>query len=291
MPSRQGLAGRWQSAGRIGCLTRKRAPLAPGHPAHPGRGHRPCHSATLPLVQPGSRAPGLRPPRPRRALAFCWPRTCRSAGQRSVRARETPCASRSRPKGQSLSPDREESPGRQAVGLLFQHPVRAGGQDARGHEVIAPGARSSLIAGPVLQKGEMPATTICRGLTAGARSRAMLVTKPLRVIAPPRVRGATGPSLAAAAMNLPLRRWSIPERALRPAFARAPGRHGRSPACQVSQDMACPFQPPISGGIRDAQYPAPLHPGSILHPCILIQKPRDVSIPSSPGSPAPCGCP
>jgi len=36
---------------------------------------------------------------------------------------ETQCVSCSRPKGQSLSPDREEFPGGQAVGLLFQHPV------------------------------------------------------------------------------------------------------------------------------------------------------------------------
>jgi hypothetical protein len=33
-----------------------------------GRGHRPCHSATLAPGQPGAKAPGQRPPRPRRAL-------------------------------------------------------------------------------------------------------------------------------------------------------------------------------------------------------------------------------
>ena len=42
-----------------------------------GRGHRPCQSATLPLDQPGAKAPGQRPPRPRRALctrrAGRWP--------------------------------------------------------------------------------------------------------------------------------------------------------------------------------------------------------------------------
>jgi len=37
--------------------------------AHPGRGHRPCHSATLNPRQPRAKAPGQRLPRPRRALA------------------------------------------------------------------------------------------------------------------------------------------------------------------------------------------------------------------------------
>ncbi len=39
--------------------------------------------------QPGAKAPGQRPTRPRRALAFCCSRTCRSAGHRSARAGET----------------------------------------------------------------------------------------------------------------------------------------------------------------------------------------------------------
>ena len=50
----------------MGGLTEKRETLPL---AHPGRGHRPCHSATLPLGPPGAKAPGQRPPRPRRALA------------------------------------------------------------------------------------------------------------------------------------------------------------------------------------------------------------------------------
>jgi len=37
-------------------------------PGHSGRGHRPCHSATLTPCPPGAKAPGQRPPRPRRAL-------------------------------------------------------------------------------------------------------------------------------------------------------------------------------------------------------------------------------
>ena len=49
-------------------LTQKREPLAPAHLAHPGRGHRPCHSARLAVVQPGAKAPDRRPPRHRRAL-------------------------------------------------------------------------------------------------------------------------------------------------------------------------------------------------------------------------------
>ena len=45
-------------------------------------------------------------------------------GEPSRTGGETQCVSCSRPKGQSLSPDREDFPGRQAVGLLFQRPVR-----------------------------------------------------------------------------------------------------------------------------------------------------------------------
>ena len=38
-----------------------------------GRGHRPCHSATLSLDPPGAKAPSQRPTRPRRALASAGP--------------------------------------------------------------------------------------------------------------------------------------------------------------------------------------------------------------------------
>jgi hypothetical protein len=75
--------------------------------------------------QPGAKAPGQRPTRPRRALLARrvgrWPFVVRiapvlglspaGAGERGSRF--------PRPKGQSLSPDREEFPGRQAVGLIF----------------------------------------------------------------------------------------------------------------------------------------------------------------------------
>ena len=51
-----------------------------GRLVHPGRGHRPCRSATLILDQPGAKAPGQRPPRPWRALrprrARRWPELC-----------------------------------------------------------------------------------------------------------------------------------------------------------------------------------------------------------------------
>jgi hypothetical protein len=33
------------------------------------------------------------------------------------------CVSCSRPEGRSLSPDRQDFPGRRAAGLLFQHPA------------------------------------------------------------------------------------------------------------------------------------------------------------------------
>ena len=61
------LSGCRKGAGRMGCLTEKRETLPPARLAHPGRGHPPCHSATLPLGQPGAKAPGQRPPG--RALA------------------------------------------------------------------------------------------------------------------------------------------------------------------------------------------------------------------------------
>jgi hypothetical protein len=91
---------------------------SPNHPPHSdGRGHRPCHSAPLIPGPPGAKAPGQRPPRPRRALACRWCGRHGSWWQRSARAGETQCVSGSHPRGQSLSPDREEFPGRQAAGL------------------------------------------------------------------------------------------------------------------------------------------------------------------------------
>jgi hypothetical protein len=71
-----------------------------------GRGHSPCHSATLPLAQPGATGPGQRPLRPRRALPARrvgrWP-LCRPdppvyrAPSRA--GGETRCVSCSRPEG------------------------------------------------------------------------------------------------------------------------------------------------------------------------------------------------
>jgi hypothetical protein len=62
------------NAGRVSCSRPERR-------RHPhrfnGRGHRPCHSATLILDQPGATGPGQRPPRPWRLLrprrAGLWP--------------------------------------------------------------------------------------------------------------------------------------------------------------------------------------------------------------------------
>ena len=68
--------------------------------AHPGRGHRPCHSATLILGQPGAKAPGQRPSRPGRALHARrdgrWPSLRLvewSCCGRRARAGETRCVS------------------------------------------------------------------------------------------------------------------------------------------------------------------------------------------------------
>ena len=127
----------WQRSARAGetqCVSCSRPHRRkPFHRCH-GRGHRPCHSAALIPGQPGAKAPGQRPPRPWRALHARrdgrWPAVAPGPddlrGTVPRRAGETQCVSRSRPKGQSLSPDREEFPGRQAVGLLFQHRARQG---------------------------------------------------------------------------------------------------------------------------------------------------------------------
>ena len=63
-------------------------------PAHPGRGHRPCHSVPLPPGQPGAQSPRPAPAPPQagasrppgRALASCCAWTCRSTGHRPARA-------------------------------------------------------------------------------------------------------------------------------------------------------------------------------------------------------------
>jgi hypothetical protein len=83
---------------RPGCLTEKRETLPP---AYLGRGHRPCHSATLTLGPPGAQSPRPAPAPPPagasrppgRALACCCAWTCRSTGNRSARAGETQCVS------------------------------------------------------------------------------------------------------------------------------------------------------------------------------------------------------
>jgi hypothetical protein len=61
----------------------------------------------------------------------CWCRRHRSWWQPSARAGETRCVSGSRPKGQSLSPDRKEFRGRRAVGLLSSVPVKPFRQSPR----------------------------------------------------------------------------------------------------------------------------------------------------------------
>jgi hypothetical protein len=99
---------------------------------HPGRGHRPGHSATLILVRPGAQSP--RPaPVPPPAGASCPP-------GRALAAVDAGCTGpggsvpRGRgkrgsrflipPKGANPVPGPGRFPGRQAVGLLFQQPVK-----------------------------------------------------------------------------------------------------------------------------------------------------------------------
>jgi len=114
-----------RAAGRKTGNPSARAPRASAGATAPAKAPR------CPLVSRGqSPRPAPAPPTagasrpPGRALACRWCVRNRSLWQRSARAGETQCVSCSRPKGQSLYPDREEFPGRQAVGLLFQHPVR-----------------------------------------------------------------------------------------------------------------------------------------------------------------------
>ncbi len=79
-----------------------------------GRGHRPCHSATLILVQPGAKAPGQRPTRPWRALL------ARRVGRWPLSFPDlSACRARSRPKGHPLSPERTERPGRPSNRHVF----------------------------------------------------------------------------------------------------------------------------------------------------------------------------
>lgn len=120
------LAGRLKTAARIGCRTRKREHLARArHRAPCGRGHRRCRGTMPPLGLPGPQSP--RPaPLPGRAPA------CRCAAGAGLCG----CVAQGRGKGgasrgpaqgaQAPFPDRKKVPGRQTVGLPFQHPVRAG---------------------------------------------------------------------------------------------------------------------------------------------------------------------
>jgi len=116
----------------------------------------------------GPKAPGQRPPRPRRALPARrvgrWPLllpdlpVCRvpsrAGGGNAGRV------SWSRPKGPSLSPDHEESPARQAVGLLFQHPVRR--PEACGLLPVRPEAAPDC-ARPEYADGNAALPDCCRG--------------------------------------------------------------------------------------------------------------------------------
>jgi hypothetical protein len=78
---------------------------SPNHQRHCyGRGHRPCQVGTVTLGLPGAKAPGQRPPRPRRALrprrvgrCLSWCGWHRSLWRRPARAGETQCVSCSRP--------------------------------------------------------------------------------------------------------------------------------------------------------------------------------------------------
>ena len=94
---------------------------SPNHqPRCIGRGHRPCHSATLILGQPGAKAPGQRPPRPKAgACLYDFRRPCRLMAL--VRGAMAPARMRKARAGGSVSGFAVRQPMRPA---LFQHPVR-----------------------------------------------------------------------------------------------------------------------------------------------------------------------
>jgi hypothetical protein len=80
--------------------------------------------------QPGAKAPGQHPTRPRQALAFCWSRTCRSTGHRRARAGETRVAYPDPPGvAQALSPFQWQGPS--PLPQRCAVPWPAGGQSPR----------------------------------------------------------------------------------------------------------------------------------------------------------------
>jgi hypothetical protein len=105
--------------------------------AHPGKGHRPCHSATQILGPPGAKAPGQYPPRPQRALrprrVGRWPLVVRVApvlGLRPARAGKRGSRFLIPPGGaKALSPLQWQGP----LPLPQRHaaPCPAGGQSPR----------------------------------------------------------------------------------------------------------------------------------------------------------------
>jgi len=83
--SHHALSGCCKSSGRMGCLTAKRETLPPARAfSHPGRGHRPCHSATLILGPPGAQSPRSAPAPPPAGAGLRCAWTCRSTGRRSA---------------------------------------------------------------------------------------------------------------------------------------------------------------------------------------------------------------
>jgi hypothetical protein len=124
---------RCRKSGPQGLLDRKAGnSSACAQLAHPGRGHRPCHSATVILGPPGAQSPRPAPAPPLagasrppgRALAFVAPGPADLRGT-VAHGRGNACVSCSRPEGRCLSPGQDCFPGRRAVGLLVQHPVSA----------------------------------------------------------------------------------------------------------------------------------------------------------------------
>jgi len=169
-----------------------------------GRGHRPCHSAPLPLVQPGAKAPGQRPTRPWRALLARrvgrWPalfldrpiyRAPSRAGRgnagrvscsrphrrkhchRSNGRGHRPCHSAALASGPAggQSPRPAPDPPMAGAGLswcldrpIYRAPCRAGGRNAL-RFLVPPGGAKAL--SPLLWQGPSPLPRRCAGIRTG----------------------------------------------------------------------------------------------------------------------------
>ena len=167
----------------MGCLTAKRETLPPTCPCASWQGPSPLPQRPADPWRAGGQSPRPAPAPPqggrfspagsgaglplRLDLLIC--------GEPSRTGGETQCVSWSRPKGQSLSPDREEFPGRLPVGLLFQQPVEPASSRK---PVKVWKTRPAVLPRNSCRPGPKTPWNAC--WAAAAASRPSLVTRPQR---------------------------------------------------------------------------------------------------------------